>query len=322
MTPPGIRRILRSYLYVPGGAGRRLDLAEGRQADEVSADLEDSVVLGRKSRALTEVLAWLDSEQVTRNADGRVVERWVRVNACDTGLQELNKLATAHQRGVVLPKITSSANLTAADKVITKAERKQGLSPGAIAIKPLIETAEAIINILPIARPRVIMLQLGEADLAADVEMEPGANCEELSTIRSNVVVTSRASGLAAPVGPVSTDYSDLQLFRTSTEKLRRLGFVGRVAIHPAQLRIIHEIFTPSAGAVESARELIRAAKVFADAGQGAWVGIDGKMVDEAVVRHARRILDLVAPSERERTKGNDKASKLARTFLRGFCRG
>lgn len=301
MRPPGIRRILRSYLYVPGDAGRRLDLAEGRGADAVIADLEDSVVPGRKSRALSDVLAWLGSEQVTRNSQGVLAERWVRVNAGDAGLQELDKLVQAQLRGVVLPKITSSADLAAADEMITLAELRHGLAPNSIAIMPLIETAEAVINILPIARaPRVIMLQLGEVDLAADLEMEPGANDEGLSTIRSNVVVASRASGLAAPVGPVSTNYSDLQLFRTSTEHLRRLGFVGRVAIHPAQLPIVHQVFTPTAHEVESARELIMAAKAFEDAGDGAWVGMDGKMVDEAVLRHARQILDRVAPSERK----------------------
>ncbi|TFB52450.1 HpcH/HpaI aldolase/citrate lyase family protein [Cryobacterium tagatosivorans] len=302
MNPPGNRRNLRSYLYVPGDAGRRLDLAESRRADAVIADLEDSVALARKSDALKEVLTWLNSEQVARDTSGRVAERWVRVNAGDAGLHELDQIAHGLLRGVVLPKITSSADLAAADEVITEAERRQGLVPGAIAIMPLIETAEAVVNILPIARaPRVIMLQLGEVDLAADLGMEPGVNDEGLAAIRSNVVVSSRASGLAAPVGPVSTDYSDLQLFRASTEHLRRLGFVGRVAVHPAQLPIIHETFAPSADEVESARELIHAAKVFADAGRGAWVGIDGRMVDEAVLRQARRVLDLAATSESER---------------------
>jgi citrate lyase subunit beta/citryl-CoA lyase len=98
----------------------------------------------------------------------------------------------------------------------------------------------------------------------------------------------------------VSTNYSDLPLFRASTEHLRRLGFIGRVAIHPSQLPIIHETFAHAAEEIESARELIRAAKLFAEAGRGTWVGVDGRMVDEAVLRRARRILDLAETSEGE----------------------
>jgi citrate lyase subunit beta/citryl-CoA lyase len=250
---------------------------------------------------LKDVLTWLNSEQVTQDINGQVSERWVRVNAGEAGLHELDQLAHGLLRGVVLPKVTSSADLVAADKVITGAERRHGLAPGSIAFMPLIETAEAVLNIVTIARAsRVIILQLGEVDLAADLGIEPGVNDEELAVIRSCVVVASRASAIAAPVGPVSTNYSDLPLFRASTEHLRRLGFVGRVAIHPSQLPIIHETFAHAAEEIESARELIRAAKLFAEAGRGAWVGVDGRMVDEAVLRRARRILDLAETSEGE----------------------
>ncbi|WP_105037036.1 HpcH/HpaI aldolase/citrate lyase family protein [Cryobacterium aureum] len=301
MNPSGNGPGLRSYLYVPGDAGRRLDMAQGLRADAVIADLEDSVVPAHKASALAQVLAWLKSEPVVRDRRGRPVERWVRVNAGCVGLQELNQLVRGHLRGVVLPKITTSADLAAADDVLTAAERRQGLAPGSIAVMPLIETAEAVVNIMPIAgAPRVIMLQLGEIDLAADLGMELGADEGGLAAIRSNIVVASRANGLAAPVGPVSANYSDLERFRFSTERLRRLGFVGRAAIHPAQLPIIHETFTPSADAVASARALLDTAKVFTDAGRGAWVGTDGKMVDAAILRQARRILELAAPSESE----------------------
>jgi citrate lyase subunit beta/citryl-CoA lyase len=297
----GHRRNLRSYLYVPGDGGRRLELAESRRADAVIADLEDSVVTAHKSDALKQVLTWLNSEPVSEDSSHRVAERWVRVNAGDAGLEELDQLAHRLLEGVVLPKIASSADLAAADRVLTEAERRNGLAPGAIALMPLIETADAVVNILPISRAaRVVVLQLGEVDLAADLGIEPGANEDELAAIRLGVVVASRASGLAAPVGPVSTNYSDLPLFRVSTERLRRLGFVGRVAIHPAQLPIIHDTFRPAAADIESARELLHQAKQFAAAGQGAWVGADGTMVDEAVLRRARQIIDSAETKEGE----------------------
>ncbi|MFF5228818.1 hypothetical protein [Dactylosporangium sp. NPDC000521] len=102
---------------------------------------------------------------------------------------------------------------------------------------------------------------------------------------------------MSGPVASVSTDYRDLAALRASTVACRRLGFVGRACIHPAQVPVVNEVFTPSALAVEEASDLVRRFDAAVASGAGGLVGADGRMVDAAVVRAARRVLDLAGPA-------------------------
>jgi citrate lyase subunit beta/citryl-CoA lyase len=154
---------------------------------------------------------------------------------------------------------------------------------------PLLESAASVLNAVAIARaPRVQRLQIGEADLRADMGVTPGDDERELLYVRSHVVLASTAAGIAPPIAPVSTNFRDLDAFRASTEALARLGFVGRACIHPAQVAIANEVFTPSEEQVNSSRALVE--KWERD---GAGVAVDdrGQFVDEAVIRQARLVL-------------------------------
>ena len=134
-------------------------------------------------------------------------------------------------------------------------------------------------------------LQVGEADLKADTGIEPGDDERELLWVRSQVVLASAAAGIDPPVGPVSTNFRDLDALRASTEAVRRLGYRGRACIHPAQIAVVHEVFTPSPEQVDAAQALIAAYDAAVAAGSGVLLGPDGRMVDEAVVRQARRLV-------------------------------
>ena len=111
--------------------------------------------------------------------------------------------------------------------------------------------------------------------------------------MRSSVVLASAAAGIEPPVGPVSTNFRDLDALRHSTEALARLGYLGRACIHPAQAAVVNEVFTPSAEVVESARALIERYDAAVAAGEGVFTDDSGRMVDLAVVRQARRALAL-----------------------------
>jgi citrate lyase subunit beta/citryl-CoA lyase len=117
------------------------------------------------------------------------------------------------------------------------------------------------------------------------------ADDRELLAVRVLVVLASAAAGLDPPIGPVSTDFRDLAALRRSTDALRRLGFGSRWAIHPAQVPIINQIFTPALEQVNAARRLIERHDSAVRQGTGVCVDEDGHMVDEAVVRAARRTL-------------------------------
>jgi citrate lyase subunit beta / citryl-CoA lyase len=171
-------------------------------------------------------------------------------------------------------------------------ERQANLAEGALRIVPLLESAAGILSARAIAeQPRVWQLGLGELDLCAEVGIEPSADERELLSIRMQVVLASAAAELAPPIGPVSTDFRDLDALQLSTAGLRRLGFASRWAIHPAQVPVINQAFLPTPEQLEAAGRLVERYDGALDQGVGVCVDEDGQMVDEAVVRAARRIL-------------------------------
>lgn len=279
----------RSYLYVPGNAPDRLAKALDRGADALIVDLEDAVPPGGKEQARTDVAAWVRDTAPTARS-----EIWVRVNPGERGLADAAAVVAPGLRGVVAAKAGSSEDLRALDAVLHHAESSTGCEPGAVAVVPLVETAPAVLDLAGLAHgPRVRRLQLGEADLAADLGISPGPDQLELLYVRSSLVLVSAACGLDPPVAPVSTDFRDLDRLRRSTEALARLGFVGRACIHPAQVAVVNEVFIPDPAELDRARRLIADFEVAVAAGSGVLLDDRGRMVDEAVVRQARRLVAL-----------------------------
>ncbi|WDZ83269.1 HpcH/HpaI aldolase/citrate lyase family protein [Micromonospora cathayae] len=273
----------RSWLYVPGHSTRMLGKAAGVGADAIIADLEDAVPAAQRPTARAVVADWLDA-----GAAG-AADAWVRVSP-DALEQDVAAAVRPGLTGVVVAKVDGPALLTHLDALITALEAERGLPAGRIAVSPRVESARGLRRIDAIAAaPRVLLLGLGEADLSADLGLRPGPDGLELLPARFEAVAASAAAGLAAPVGPATVDYRDTERLRAGTAALRRLGFSGRTAIHPAQVPVINEVFTPTAEEVAEAERIIAA---YADGGGGAAaVSGTGTMVDEAVARSARAVL-------------------------------
>lgn len=270
---------IRSYLYVAGSDPRRIDKALASEADAVVIDLEDAVAPNRKDEARRNIVDILEQK------DPKPL--FVRVNAPGSALcqQDIDAIAGPNLTGIRLPKTES------ADDVRSIAARLKRLNCEAD-IQCLIESALGLETSFEIARshPSVIGIGLGEADLAADL----GVSGEEgILYARSRVVSASRAAGLAAPTQSVYTNVDDLEGLRYSTEQGKRLGFIGRSAIHPAQISIINEIFTPTGEEVAEAEDLLVRLEEATASGTGAFVLENGRFVDEAVVRSARVTLSL-----------------------------
>jgi citrate lyase subunit beta/citryl-CoA lyase len=273
---------MRSFLYVPGDAPARLAKAAGRGADALIADLEDAVPLALKETARHIVADYL-------RGGGSA---WVRINPGDLGLLDAHAMLGPGLLGLCVAK-ASLAGMSALDSFLTDAERATGAAIGSTRLVPLLETASALFDALAIARsPRVARLQLGEADLAADLGVTPGPDGRELWWARSQVVAASAAAGIEAPVAPVSTNFTDLGELRESTISLRRMGFYGRACIHPAQIPVVHEVFTPTAEELADARDLLARFEATQASGSAVCLDIRGRLVDEAVVRSARRIVN------------------------------
>ncbi|MFD6159851.1 HpcH/HpaI aldolase/citrate lyase family protein [Nocardia sp. NPDC060256] len=270
---------MRSALYVPGSRPELFDKAMSSRADVVLLDLEDSVPLAAKDRARNEVSAWLGQVR----ADGPQI--WVRVNPGSIGEADLAAVAVARVAAVCLAKTESAAQVNTAGAVLREFEPR----PGAIRICPLLESAAAVLASREIAAaPRVARLQLGETDLCADIGVDPSPDDRELWAARAQVVLASAAARIAPPLGPVRTDFNDLDALRISTISLARMGFRGRACIHPAQVAIVNEVFTPNVAELEKARDLVARF----DAAGGEVLDEAGRMVDLAVVRRARRLLE------------------------------
>jgi citrate lyase subunit beta/citryl-CoA lyase len=268
---------IRSYLYVPGDDPRRIEKALATGADAVVIDLEDSVAPNRKEEARS------NAARVLESAPARPV--FVRINTpgSEFAARDIAAVAALHLSGLRLPKVESL------ESVRLVAETLEELRSEA-SIQCLIESALGLELALEIARSheRVAGISLGEADLAADLGVRDEAG---LLYARSRIVSASRAAGLPGPVQSVYTRVNDLDGLRRSTEEGKNIGFVGRSAIHPSQVPIINEVFTPTEDEVAEAQELLDRLEGEAESGTGAFVLEDGRFVDRAVVESARRTL-------------------------------
>lgn len=280
--------IPRSYLYVPGNDPGKLERALERGADALILDLEDAVPPAAKDEARELVASWLCSVPPTD------VELWVRVNPGPLALDDARAVAGPDLRGVVAAKTETAQDVRALAAVLEAAAEEAGLPSQSFGIVPLLESAGALLAAVEIAAvPGVARLQVGEADLGADLGFAPTEDGSGWDAIRTQMVIVSAAAGIGAPVAPVSTEFRDLESFAASTRALAARGYVGRACIHPAQVAVANEVFTPAPEVVERARAVVRAFDDAVAEGSGVTVGDDGRMIDEAVVRSARRIIAL-----------------------------
>lgn len=260
--------------------------AGGRGADLLIIDLEDAVAPRAKPAA----------RQMVREAmpllEGEGARVAVRVNSDPDNLgADLKALSTTSVETLVVPKAT----VASVDEVGKRAEELEfGRQLGLIA---LIEDAQGLWEARSLANhPMVVGLGIGEEDLAADLGLEHGADDLLWHPARSRLVWAAAAAGIPGPNGPVWTDIGDLEGLARSTHMLRRCGFASRAAIHPAQVPVINQVFTPSEQELEAARQLVAEYDLALAEGRGAVRDVQGRMVDEAVVRRARRLLGRLGP--------------------------
>jgi citrate lyase subunit beta/citryl-CoA lyase len=283
----------RSFLFVPGDRPDMLAKAPARGADALIIDLEDAVAPSVKSHARDTTASWLGTLEPPHP------DIWVRVNhPGDLFELDLQAVVGPQVSGLMVPKVSTAGELARAANLIDDAEIANRLPGGSIRLLPIIETAAGLLRIADLgASRRVSQLMIGELDLSAELGIDPH-NSAALAPLRMQVVVASAALGLDPPLGPVSPDFRDLDGLRRETTVLAGLGFGSRPAIHPAQVPIFNQVFSPSPEAVGEARRLIALYETALADGRGAATDADGRMVDEAVVRVARRTLERARPEQ------------------------
>ncbi len=295
-------KLRRSILSVPGHIEKMHVKAAQSAADAIMLDLEDSVPLDAKAEARGQVIRSL------QNIDWQGKTITVRINAPDSAfgyrdLLEIGENAGQNLDAVVVPKVDNSGDIHFVDRMLGGMERAGDL-PHAIGIEASIETAGGLAAVQSIARssPRIQSLVFGIADYSASV----GARLVSLSGHGENeqalypghrwhfalsrIVMAAKANGLLAIDAPYG-NFKDAQGLERSTVMVCALGCDGKWAIHPDQVEIINKVFTPAGEEIDRALSILKAASEARSQGRGA-VAVQGRMVDQATVRLARRLFD------------------------------
>ncbi|NNC43009.1 MAG: CoA ester lyase [Acidimicrobiia bacterium] len=275
----------RSYLFVPGDRDDMLARAGTRGADAVIVDLEDAVAPDSKADARTNASRWIAAQ----TGDGP--EIWVRINPGPAGLSDLAAVLRRPLRGLMLPKVNDGVTVQLIAEALEPFEEADGLESGSIELLPIVETPLALLNVFAIASaPRVRQLMLGSIDLGAALGVSPDSDA--WPTLQLQLVVASAAAGIEPPLGPVNPDFDDLEKLEAETRRLYEMGYRSRPAIHPRQVEVFNDALAPTAAEVAWAVHVLEEYDQALAAGQGTFKDDRGNMVDEAVVKAARRILE------------------------------
>ena len=269
----------RSLLFVPGSRPERFDKALAAGADAVIIDLEDAVAPADKLSARESVRAWLRPERAVI----------VRINAADTPwfAGDITLCARPGVAAVMLPKAERAEIIAAL------------VAAGAKGVLPLIESAAGFAALATLAAaPGVQRLVFGSIDFQLDLGLRDALE-DELLYFRSQIVLASRLAGLAAPIDGVSTAIDDAEALHTDVQRARRLGFGGKLCIHPKQVAGVHRGFAPSADELAWAQRVLAASA----AAGGAAIAVDGKMVDKPVLLRAERLVAEAALVSRPETR-------------------
>ncbi|MDA0770501.1 MAG: hypothetical protein BZY79_04795 [SAR202 cluster bacterium Casp-Chloro-G4] len=292
---------LRSLLFVPGNQPNMMEKAMALRPDAFIPDLEDSVPDDEKTNAREVTAAHIASLAA---GGTKVIPR---VNSMDTGIMEkdLAALVGPDIFGVSIGKIYTADDIQKISSILSDLERKAGLQDGHVRLVPWIETAMAVSHAYEVsaASPRIIAVAFGAEDYTNDMGIERTEGEQETVYARSAIGVAARAAGVLALDTPFFS-FRDPDGLRSNAQDAKKFGFKGKFAIHPAQIDIINETFSPSQAEVEHAQRVIAAFEEAERIGRGS-TSLDGKVVDVPVVKRAQALLELAEAMQNIAGPGN-----------------
>jgi citrate lyase subunit beta/citryl-CoA lyase len=261
--------IARSYLYIPGNNASMLEKAHTRGADALIIDFEDAVASHEKEKARQVFTTWISSAPQSQQI-------WVRINP-EPIEADLTVADIPQVTGIVVPKATVE-NMRYVSQSLKNVNR----------LSALIESAASILDAREIASvEKVDFLQIGQLDLRAELALGDGSGSSTLNSALSMLVLASAAAGINQPIAPMYPDFKDEVGLRATCKSFKSEGFFGRSCIHPSQVAVVNEEFSTTAEELVQAQSVLDAI----EKSGGVTVDADGKMIDAASVRNARRIL-------------------------------
>ena len=276
----------RALLYMPGDNWKMIAKSITLGVDSICMDMEDGTAVNKKAEARSTIA------QALQELDFGESEKLARINSVGSGWEkdDIEAVLPYHPDGIVIPKVESFEQVEWASKIIEDAELKNGWKVNSIRILIGVETAKGILNLKEItAHPRLDAIIFGGEDFAASIGAVRTKDAVELLYARQAVIVACAANDLQ-PIDIVTIDYKDLEALKAEAEFGARLGFSGKQVIHPNQVQITQEAFTPSAEAIAYARRIVETFEASQKEGRGAY-SLDGKMIDMPLLRHAEKVL-------------------------------
>ena len=276
----------RALLYMPGDDRRKIEKALTFGVDCICMDMEDGVAASRKAEARATIA------QALQELDFGKSEKLARINSVGSGWErdDIDAVLPFHPDGIVIPKVESREQIEWGSKIIEAAELKYGWPLHSVRMLVGVETARGILNLKEIAsHPRLDGIIFGGEDFAASIGARRTKDATELLYARQAVVAACAAYGLQA-IDIVFIDFKDSEGLRVEAEQGAGFGFSGKQVIHPNQVQVTQEAFTPSAKMIEEARRIIETFEASQKEGRGAYA-LDGKMIDMPLLKNAQKVL-------------------------------
>lgn len=285
-------RLRRTMMFLPGNNPGMLTDAHIYKPDSIMIDLEDAVSINQKDAARMLVYHAL------KTIDYGDVETVVRINGLDTGLGEkdIEAVVRAGVDVIRLPKTDNAQDIKDVDEIITRVEKEIGRE-GETLMMAAIESANGVVNAIEIAHAseRMMGIALGAEDYVTNLKTTRSTHGMELFAARSQIVLAARSAGIAC-FDTVNSNLDDMEQFREEVQFIKDLGFDGKSVIHPKQIAVVNEVYTPTEKDIRKSMRIIAGAKEAERRGSGV-ISVDGKMVDGPIIVRARRILDLAIAS-------------------------
>lgn len=285
---------MRSLLFVPGDSDRKMEKASSVAADVLLLDLEDAVSQERLPLARGMIRDFLTSRPSK-------ADMFVRINPLDTplALDDLAAIMAGAPDGILLPKARTGQDVVMLGHYLDALEASEGIERGHTRILLVAETAEMLLNYASFVNTgaRLCGMTPGPEDLAAAVgastNRDPAGNFLPIHEINRALCLATAAAAGIAPIDRLYTNFRDLDGLAVACAAGRREGFVGMIAIHPDQVPVMNQAFTPTADEIAHARRVVEA---FDSVGGSGVVGLDGQMLDMPHLKQARRVLDMAGP--------------------------
>ncbi len=285
-SPPR-QPVWRSLLYVPVNVEKYVDKAHTRGADCIQLDLEDSIPESEKDRARTLVS---DAARRVRKAGADVVVRINRPLAM--AVRDIEASVGENVNGLAITKVESASHLRLLDELVSELELSRGLSMGHTRFIAMIETPAAFFQMYDIALStgRLSAMNIGGEDFALECGMEPTEHT--LLMPKQQMILAARAAGLM-PLGFLASvaSFGDWDAFRAMVRRSRQFGFMGAGCIHPGQVPIVNQEYSPSAPEVAHSMRIVDENAKAQSSGRGSFA-VDGKMIDAPIVRRAQDLLE------------------------------